>query len=373
MAPLEPWEKVIIDPEVFLATIHGQISCIQCHGGVANEEEKEAAHMDMIARPSEDPEAACGTCHADIVTTFADSLHATQAGYWTSFVARGVDVNHPAVEEMFGNHCASCHTTCGDCHISQPASVQGGLIDNHLFNATPSLTRNCTACHGSRVGKEYLGQNEGIMGDVHFRQARMACVSCHPGPQMHGAVASEETTHRYDGEQFPSCESCHPAVVGGEDGNFMHTMHSEDLSCQVCHSVSYSSCDGCHVELSEENGLPFFRTEGTYQTFYIGRNHRQDENRPYEYVTVRHVPISPTSYSFYGEDLITDFSGMPTWLYATPHNIQLQTPQNESCQACHGNAEIFLTADKVAPEELEANQPVIVENIPSLDVVGGGQ
>jgi len=373
VAPLEPWEKVIIDPEEFLSTIHGQISCIQCHGGVAMETEKESAHEGIVSRPSEDAKAVCGSCHPDVVESYAESLHATQEGYWTSMAARGVPIDHPEVEEMFGNHCATCHTTCGDCHISQPASVGGGLIDNHVFQETPSLTRNCTACHGSRVGKEYLGQNEGIMGDVHFRQARMACVSCHSGAQMHGELDTEEVSSRYDGVPFPTCESCHEEVVGGEDGNLMHVMHSENLSCQVCHSVSYSSCDGCHVALSEETGLPFFRTEGTYMTFFIGRNTLQDENRPYDYVTVRHVPISPDSYVYYGEDLMPDFNAVPTWLYATPHNIQLNTPQNESCDSCHGNSDLFLTTDKVAAEELEANQPVIVDTIPSLDLVSGFQ
>jgi hypothetical protein len=46
------------------------------------------------------------------------------------------------------------------------------------------------------------------------------------------------------------------------------------------------------------------------------------------------------------------------------------TPQTESCDACHGNAELFLTADDVLPEELEANKDVIVEEVPEL---GGGE
>jgi hypothetical protein len=50
--------------------------------------------------------------------------------------------------------------------------------------------------------------------------------------------------------------------------------------------------------------------------------------------------------------------------YTTPHNIQRNTPQTETCDACHGNEAIFLTADKVYPEELEANLPVIVDEIP---------
>ncbi|MEI2421919.1 hypothetical protein V6O07_16705, partial [Arthrospira platensis SPKY2] len=55
---------------------------------------------------------------------------------------------------------------------------------------------------------------------------------------------------------------------------------------------------------------------------------------------------------------------LPTWTYATPHNIQRNTPQTASCNACHGNADIFLTEDKVSPETLQANQPVIVPEVP---------
>ncbi len=84
------------------------------------------------------------------------------------------------------------------------------------------------------------------------------------------------------------------------------------------------------------------------------------------YVTVRHVPVDTESYAYYGENLLPNFNSAPTWAFATPHNIQRITPQNESCEACHGNAEIFLTADKVAPEELEANQSVIVDEVPPL-------
>ena len=64
--------------------------------------------------------------------------------------------------------------------------------------------------------------------------------------------------------------------------------------------------------------------------------------------------------------MMPDFDNAPTWAYTTPHNIQLQTPQTESCAACHDNPDIFLTADKVAPEELDANRGVIIdpENLP---------
>jgi thiosulfate/3-mercaptopyruvate sulfurtransferase len=119
------------------------------------------------------------------------------------------------------------------------------------------------------------------------------------------------------------------------------------------------------VEVSETTGNPFFATDGSYLTFMIGLNPLESYDRPYEYVTLRHVPIAKDSYAFYGDNLLPNFDALPTWVYTTPHNIQRNTPQTESCDACHGNADLFLTADKVYPEELNANLPVIVNTIPA--------
>ncbi|MDX1435794.1 MAG: hypothetical protein R3335_03215 [Anaerolineales bacterium] len=365
MAPLEPWEKVLIDPEAFLATEHGQLACIECHGG-AQSEDKTTAHTDLVARPSRDPGQVCGDCHTDVTAAFADTRHNTLAGYWTALDARSAPESHARLEEMFGNHCSSCHTSCGDCHVSRPASVGGGLVDGHVFQETPSMSQNCTACHGSRVGNEYLGKHEGLLADVHFRENRMTCVSCHTGGGLHGTEGDTNTAHRYDGSPMPTCESCHPEVAAGETDVMLHNLHGDKLSCQVCHSVSYTSCDGCHVAVSETTGQPFFETMGSYMTFLIGRNELLSEARPYEFVPVRHVPISPTSFQYYGEDLLANFEALSTWKYATPHNIQRETPQTEACTNCHGNADIFLTEDKVAEAERAANQTVIVDQPPPM-------
>ncbi|MCO5197894.1 MAG: cytochrome c3 family protein [Anaerolineae bacterium] len=381
MAPLEPWEKVLVDGETYPETVHGQIACVDCHGGDDSAENKNDAHADMIRDPSADPEVGCGECHPDVTAVSATSLHSTLNGYWNALDQRSVPENHEALSEMFGNHCASCHATCGDCHVSQPDSVGSGFIEGHNFNATPSMTRNCTACHGSRVGNEYLGKNSAedleLRPDVHFRQGRMTCVDCHTSHEMHGqtddcqnchdgpeAMAVAPPEHRYDGVQSPRCETCHQTVATGQDDVEMHAVHGADLSCQVCHSVAYTSCDNCHVELSVETGNPKFSTDGAYLTFLIGRNPLKSFDRPYDFVTVRHIPIADDSYSFYGDDLLPNFHERATWAYATPHNIQLETPQAASCDSCHGNVDLFLTADKIAAEELEANHDLIIDVIP---------
>jgi len=370
VAPLEPWEKVFVDAETFPGTEHGQILCSECHGG--NEDGGiDTAHTDLVARPSEGDAEVCYDCHFDEVNLVGQNLHFTQQGYWTVLEARGADPNHEGMQEMFGNHCASCHTSCGDCHVSQPANVGGGLLDGHMFTDNPPMTRTCTACHGSRVGNEFLGKNEGMQADVHFRQGRMTCIDCHEGAELHGEQVNdpdrEPAAHRYEGVEGPQCETCHENVGSSQDEIDMHRMHGDAMSCQVCHSVSYINCNSCHVAVSEASGNPFFEVAESWFTFLIGRNPRQSDDRPYDYVPLRHVPIDPESFAYYGDNLLPDFDNQNTWRYATPHNIQRNTPQTESCLNCHENPDIFLTADKVAPEELQANLNVIVEEIPEAE------
>ncbi|MFZ5858531.1 MAG: hypothetical protein ACOYZ6_17020 [Chloroflexota bacterium] len=364
---MEPWEKAIVDAEKFLATEHGKIACTECHSGDAAATDKAVAHEGLVASPSAQANVYCGECHEEQVASYDSALHNTQAGYWTALDMRSGDLpeSHPALEEMFGNHCATCHTTCGECHVSQPENVGGGLFTGHVFEKTPPMTRSCTACHGSRVGNEYLGKNEGIPGDVHFREGRMNCVKCHAGEDLHGMAQTPESAEsRLSGAEDPKCVDCHPTTAPGGDENPMHQAHGDKLSCQVCHSVTYTSCDNCHVAVSETSGNPYFSTDATYHTFLIGRNPNPTEDRPYEYVPVRHVPASPTAYDFYGANLLPNFDSRPTWLYSTPHNIQRNTPQNASCSACHGNADLFLTADKVSESEQTANASVIVNLLP---------
>jgi thiosulfate/3-mercaptopyruvate sulfurtransferase len=96
----------------------------------------------------------------------------------------------------------------------------------------------------------------------------------------------------------------------------------------------------------------------------IGKNLFKSYDRPYDYVLVRHIPADPEGYSYYGENLLPSFGALPTWAYATPHNTQLTTPQTESCNSCHGNPDLFLTIDKIKPEEREANSLIFIDSIP---------
>jgi len=358
---MEPWQRVWIDAQTYFKDVHSYITCTECHGGQAVDD-MELAHQGMIDRPAADAERTCGTCHPNIVPSSMQSLHTTLRGYDTVLYERSVPENHPVIEAMEAKHCNSCHTTCGDCHISQPFNVGGGLLKAHSFVRTPPMGQTCTSCHGSRVKNEYYGLNEGYPSDVHFR-ARMNCVACHTGEVLHG-IGLGDVAHRYDGTREPTCESCHQGQVGVGLGIEQHEIHgTEILSCQSCHSVAYTNCTNCHVAQTEDK-IPYFTVESHELNFLIGRNPIRSAERPYRYVPVRHVPIDPNSFSFYGDNLLPNFDRLPTWAHSTPHNIQRKTPQNASCEACHANDAIFLTEDKVAEIERNANRSVITHAPP---------
>lgn len=352
-------EKYLVSDD-FLTTTHGRLGCVTCHGGNDGSLDKVEAHVGVIGNPSSQAAEKCGTCHAEAVAGQKNSLHANLTGYRTVLEARGGNMASGALVTAYDNHCAKCHTTCGQCHVSRPANIQGGLLDGHDFKKSPPLRDACLSCHATRVGPEYLGQNAGVPGDVHWNRGGMTCVRCH-STELHGG--SEPRAHRYDGDTT-QCLDCHPDAAPGRSSVQQHNVHGDQLACQVCHSGPYKNCFSCHVGIDNQ-GVKYFTTEEPTIDFKIGLNPLQSPERPYKYVTVRHAPIDPESFAFYGENLLPEFDNVPTWKYATPHNIQRNTPQNESCNSCHGNADLFLQEKDVAPALREANKGVIVPQIPA--------
>jgi hypothetical protein len=362
LPPLEAWEKVYVKDAAFLASVHNWQGCIACHGGVDGAMDKETAHEGVVRDPTSDPDKVCAGCHRTEVEIASTSLHQNLTGYRTVLEQRGADFSDPHMQEGFNNHCSTCHASCGQCHVSRPNFTNGGLIAGHKIKEFASMTDTCMACHGARVANEYKGLNEGVPGSVHWLEEGMPCYECHKVSEYHGD--GTDYAHRYDGSPSPRCEECHAEATSEQSEILEHNLHRNKVSCNVCHvSGPYKNCYGCHVAV-DEKGLTFFVTDDSQMLYKIGRNPVQSEDRLWEYVLLRHVPVEPDTFAFYGDTLLPDFDNVPTWKYATPHNIQRITPQNENCDKCHGNAELFLTADDVEPDRLEANASVIVERVP---------
>jgi hypothetical protein len=367
VSQLEAFERVLVNNE-FLNTPHGKIECIACHRGDKNAYEKQAAHKDLLAYPSEFDQVYCNGCHNDIVTKYENSLHRNQEGYFKRIEDRlGYSIkDNPDIMANYDKECGKCHASCGQCHVIRPVSVNGGFIKDqeHQFVA-PGRDDNCVACHGSRVGAEYLGQNEGYVADVHrYKQGGSQCTFCHDGMEMHSFGVAFD--YRYLDTDMPRCEDCHTGV---KDANLWHQAHWSNanlpqLSCQVCHSQPYKHCNGCHTGGAGITGSSYFK-------FKIGKNkfNLQSAGRNYDYVTVRHIPIVPDTYASWGIANLPNYNSEPTWKYATPHNIQRWTVQTDTtgsngiCSAkCHKSKEFYLTTDDLFDQEKEANKEIVMDD-----------
>ena len=343
-----------------MESTHGKLGCKTCHGGNDTANDKEAAHKGVARDPSQKPEQTCGSCHDKVVKNASGSLHYTQAGYMNYLKTMGADVNSPAVQEAFKNHCADCHTTCGQCHVSRPAYVDGGLLAGHTIKKVASLSDTCMLCHGARVGDEYRGSYDGIEGDVHWTKAGMPCITCHKSASVHGD--GQTRANMYDKPET-TCLTCHATVL--TDGKVQqHALHGSKLACQVCHAAgAYKNCANCHVG-KDAKGLPYRQLDPSWMEFKIGKNPAKTADRPWDYVLVRHVPTNVDLFAGYGVTL-TNATAVSGWRPTTPHNMQRKTTQNASCDSCHGNAKLFLTKDSVKPAEAEANKTVIVTTVPA--------
>jgi 3-mercaptopyruvate sulfurtransferase SseA len=356
VAPLEPQEKVLVSEE-FLESEHGELACVDCHGGDDSSPDKESAHDGFDTHPSiNNPQETCGECHEEIAETAPQSLHATLSTFPGFLQKRVSDDTWEAVDKGRERHCASCHASCGACHVSRPKYVGSGFVNGHMFNSKPDPVNQCTACHGSRVGNEFFG-NRG-QGDIHLRKFTMSCNDCHGAEEMH-AAAPEGLENRYHLEEAANCRDCHKDLQFGSVRE--HRIHNNKVQCQVCHSQTYTNCYSCHTGTDEED-IPYFVNNLDFEDMKIGFNPDRIPGNNYKYVLLRHVPVDPKVFDYYVKDGFPKFDVAPTWKRTSPHNIQRRTWQNVTCNNCHGQRDLFLSEADLLDYEKKANFGLTVKD-----------
>ncbi len=361
------FEKILVDPD-FLETTHGKVPCQNCHKGNPDADTPAEGHKGMVKDPSiGNAAAACGPCHEEITNGAKDSFHSQPATLFASMKRRSSPEQYKMLQEkqVAEKHCMSCHqSSCGTCHVSRPDSTGGGLRKGHFFQKTPDFVYQCAPCHEEPVANDFTGVQS--MGDVHYRDARMVCIDCHTGNEMHASSIGVTSANRYETSQAPQCTDCHQNLEQGAIRH--HGLHAGKVHCTVCHGQAYQNCSECHVG-TDEYGIQYFQSNSGEKNLKIGlnTNNAATENEP-EYVLVRQVPIQPDTYKHYiGSDL-ENFDADPTFKRnRSTHSIQRKTWQAAHCNHCHGNPDIFLTKDDVEPELQKANENVIVppEKIPA--------
>ena len=365
--PVEPMsrvERVLIDEAFFDQSCvyskkqdHSDVACHECHQGDPAAVDYEAAHAGVVKDPSYPSPGVCGECHTEEAKTLESSLHYTLKGMRAPVGLRfGTgNVLPTKIEAAFESNCSVCHASCGQCHVSRPEAVGGGLTKGHR-SWIGSVENNCLACHGRTVAAEWKGNGKNLLPDVHYGDFQMYCDQCHTSKQIHGD--GHDYASRYQVANGPACVDCHAVIFTDQGENKeVHSLHKGRLSCQVCHAQPYNNCNECHLD---SNSPVFDAAKKTWTAFKIGLNPAPDEAHPEKFVTVRRIPADPMAFVSFDQTPPKDFKSLPTYAMATPHNVRRSTPQNKECNNCHGNWEWFLMLSDVPREEQEANRAVIV-------------
>jgi len=358
-APFDLYEKILVKP-TFLETTHGKKPCQDCHKGNPESDDPATAHQGMVRDPSlADPEAACGSCHGDIVKTAKDSLHTRPTVLLDTMRKRCTPQQWQTMQEkqVAERHCLTCHTaSCGTCHVSRPVAAGGGLVEGHVFKKTPEFVYQCASCHTVPVANDFTGDSS--LGDVHYRDAHMVCTDCHGGQEMHALGLGVQGRDQLP--QRSHCTDCHKNLEQGPI-RLHDATHLKKMTCTVCHAQAYMNCGTCHLSADKE-GKPVAQGDLGRVELKIGLNAEHNgKGKKTKFVLVRQIPVMPDTYKAYlGEDL-GNFNAMPTYKYTgSPHNIQRKTWQAAHCNNCHGNHDLFLTQKDVPAALQAANKAVIV-------------
>jgi hypothetical protein len=306
-------------------------------------------------RNAETPEQpACGHCHVSVPNSAGGGL---VGGHRMSRVPDTV------------NNCTACH---------------GSRVKDEYFGQNQALfTRNLAA---AAVPADYPFRTTTLRPDVH-RSKGMGCDACHYKAELHG-VGGAAGIDRYGLAGRTECTSCHvPTPSAFHSVQHLvtlscHVCHSQPYKqCFGCHTqekngtayftnndsdptratrrvpaawsstvtyaagayVTYSSVEYKSLLAGNLNHLPdaAASTWWTAQnaplpagdaliTFRIGVNPRQEPGAP-TYALLRHVPIDADTFAYTIDGqrldgLVPNMAGLPTWKYATPHNILRVTP-----------------------------------------------
>ncbi len=316
-----------VDVGLFGDSVHGEMSCVDCHTGLEGVEKyPHATGLDRVA---------CGDCHED--------EDGPIAAYWASRHGERVragDLVAPLCQDCHGDHyilplsdsesaispfnvphmCAQCHAEGAEAERTHDLpqeqvferykqSIHGeglfkqGLIvtavctschtgHNVLLHTDPrssihqdNVAATCMKCHG-RIEEVH---RKVIAGELWERQGAVpVCVECHSPHEIRAVYYSTEMSNR-------DCLLCHqePDIVATADGRSLNVDPEE--YAQSIHGRKVVSCAQCHTGVSpgEERSCATIQEKvncaicheeevGAYQRGRHGRLHAAgDENAPY--------------------------------------------------------------------------------------------
>lgn len=235
----------------------------------------------------------CGACHQQQFDEFTKSTMATngkQSQYkgWTekdrgphncgpwfegnleSMQANTMIPMSPESHRINQKACNTCHVGCLDCHFNpQKKNPLNPSIGPHTFTKTPTADScygngRASICHAGpeerRRGAGYFGGSfsfpEGSEPDVHLK-AKVGCLDCHESSKRNRAIGHGMIRR----QARDACIQCHPDAVR----THASSLH-KDLSCEACHIQRVAGYQGTYWGPGRIAGsaTPYFKYKAYY-------------------------------------------------------------------------------------------------------------
>jgi hypothetical protein len=248
---------VAVDGPAYAASIHGVLSCVDCHQDLSRATE--------FPHPGQLKPVDCASCHDAAVRKYSAGAHALARARGGALAATCVDCHgthdiRPSSDAASRTHHLKLPETCGRCH-GDPRVISRGPIEigdvfapyqdsihgRAISRSGLIVAPNCSDCHGShdvqRAGDP--------ASPVHRRNVPGTCGACHEGiaahyrDSVHGAaVASGDL-------KAATCVDCHTAhAVQRADTDAWQL--GAIAECGTCHAASMRTYrDTFHGKITE--------------------------------------------------------------------------------------------------------------------------
>ncbi len=259
-----PGMSLHVDPEAYKASVHGDLSCTDCHADM-----KELPHAASLGRVD------CSGCHSEAAQAYAKSSHVRSFS--------GEPVSNPP-------GCVDCH----GAHAVAPSSEPASPVNFRNIAAT------CTRCHGDpQVVEENRialpGAAKMYTQSVHNRaivekgmEKSASCVDCHGSHDMRDWRDPASSINK--GNLPATCGKCHFEVYtlykDSVHGTALFRGVPDAPNCASCHgehdvqavrdpvtagiTVAGASCASCHAaeKLAARYGIPTGKVKGYQDSFH---------------------------------------------------------------------------------------------------------
>jgi hypothetical protein len=136
--------SLAVDNEIFAASKHGAMACVDCHADLASL--VEYPHPEKLSR------VTCANCHSEIGTEYDDSIHARareRSGLNVAPTCAGCHGSHDILEKDDPKSRVShlqVPVTCGVCHEGITTRYETGVHATALRAGDPQAP-SCATCH----------------------------------------------------------------------------------------------------------------------------------------------------------------------------------------------------------------------------------